>query len=1188
MDISKLPNPYDYRNPVRDAALFAGRNAEIASIAYELDQAGVDRPSVYIAVHGRRAAGKTSLLNRTEHLARDRGLLPVRVELVEGDDSPAAFYRKVYEELVDAVEAEGAPGEVPCGASTVPPATVSAAQVRRVFSGAAPEAGFPLEFPEALALSGSDGTVSQAALRADLRYLVRALGRPIALLIDEAQLVAGHKEVLSILRALGSRLDGFVFVLAGTSGLLTQITEVFSPLLRQFKEIRTERFIEGEDVSSCMLLPLRRLGMDAACFPDFNATQSEIVKLTDGNPYEIQLYCHEMFARWQKDPAMGGMALSAEMLEDVRSRMEQGREVLDRRLIRSVKKLSPERLHAFNVLSSALDHATVDEVWFAHNVVGAPTITREVLDQARAQLIADGTLDDDEVVRLSQETELFDDIYVRLWTINKLGRRLHTQLMGRGEFRSLLTRRLGCLLTELAAEPARVLRTCCPKMGEASLNEALFALESLADKGAESVPHPTQFVHEAILRTGIPTALDITTVTCAYRGTTAVQWLYSADSDDFLLDTTPGFRAAADRIAALGGELTAERTRLPLKPWSKISEWLRLSTGAVRSAIACNHLGASYSAYRAGDLAGTRTHLSAAFDLDPRWEPANNILYVSLAAGEPGIALEWVGRAVDMAQHPKDKALSRYNAAMAYLLEGDRQAAADQLALAAGELAPLPFVDCEIEYLLTPRIVDGEVALEQEREVDLAGAIEGARAAVGAEGETASVEGTEIVAEAAGTESAGAPGSVEQAAEPGAAVSASGAPSEAPAARAGEPRPVTVLVVATEWWSAHGGLSTFNRDLCRALAAAGAQVYCAVLAASQEEIDEAEVANVSLLCRPSAAGVPEYVRLTRRPQLPEGTVPDLVIGHSRITGPAAEMLVSDFFPQARRLHFIHMAPDEIEWHKLDRDDDAALRAEGRTEEERRLGTGAHRVVTVGPRLHHRFLNELFGAGVSAPLQIDPGFDTADAKPRTPPAGGPLKVLLVGRTEDYELKGLDLAARACGQVATWREKAQVPAIGLLVRGAPSGTGTEQRKQLRTWSGHPKMEIVVREYSSDEERLTADMCRASLVIMPSRAEGFGLVGVEAMTLGVPTLVSEESGLAQLLREKLDGETAGRLIVPMSGDDDEDAETWARHIDAVMRDLPTAFRRAAEVRDALATEVTWADAAAKLLGEADRGEG
>lgn len=1142
MDLSKLPNPYDHRNPVRKPALFAGRGEELAVIEYELGQVGTDRSTSYIAIHGQRGAGKTSLLNRIEHMARDRGMLPVRVELVSGDETPAAFYRKMYEELVAAMETEGALGDSDA---------ITSAKVRRAFGGVTLEGGLPLEFPEALALGGPGSAVPETALRRDLAHFVQALGRPIALLVDEAQRVAGHEAVLSILRALGARLDGFVFVLAGTPSLLTRITEVFSPLSRQFAEIKVERFVESGDVRSCMLLPLLDLGLDGHCFADLDGTVSELIHLTDGNPYEIQLYCHEMFARWQTGAAPR-MRLTTDMLVDVRRRMEQDRAVLDRPLIRAVRGMSPERLEAFNVLCSAMGHATVDEVWFAHCLVGEPAITREALDRCRAELVAAGVLVDDEVVRLAPDTELFDEIYTRLWAVDKLGPRRHPQLIRHGRFNELLARRLSCTLHDLMLAPARPLRTCCAMMNHGNVEAVLEALETLTDKDAESVPPTTQFVHEAILATGIPSALDITTVTCTYGDTTVARWLYSADADDFDLEQAPVFAEVARRVAELGGELRTERIRLPLKPWPQITRWLRLSTGQVRKDLASNHLSAFFKAYGTGDFSGAQAHLSMVFELDPTWQAANNLCYMCLVTreAEADSAAEWAGRALELAADPKQKALSQYNAAMAQLLRNDRESSRELLMQAAATLASLLVSDYTVDYLLLPCDDGGTVTLEEETKVDLAGAVDRALAVVGP-----------------------AP-----------------APPEAPAA-VEPPRPKTVLVVATEWQSAHGGLSTFNRDLCRALAAAGAQVHCMVLAATDAEVREAREQGVTLLCPPAVPGVPEYVQLTRRPNLPEGAVPDLVIGHGRITGPAAAMLVSDHFDRespgrARRLHFIHMAPDEIEWHKLDRDTDAALRAEERTEAERRLGADAHRVVAVGPRLHERFLNELSGGQGLPPLRLDPGFDAADLTERTPPAGAPLKVLLVGRTEDAELKGLDLAARACGLVAGWRARAGLVPISLLVRGAPEDTADVQRAELRELAGNPRLEVVVRPYSAEQDRLAADMGRASLVVMPSRSEGFGLVGLEAITTGVPTLVSENSGLAELLREVLDGDTAGRVIVPMSGDDEEDAQTWARSIDAVMRDLPAAFRRAAELRAAMAERVTWARAAALLLAEVAAG--
>ncbi|MGW7130094.1 caspase family protein [Streptomyces bobili] len=396
---------------------------------------------------------------------------------------------------------------------------------------------------------------------------------------------------------------------------------------------------------------------------------------------------------------------------------------------------------------------------------------------------------------------------------------------------------------------------------------------------------------------------------------------------------------------------------------------------------------------------------------------------------------------------------------------------------------------------------------------------------------------------------------------------------------------VTVLVVATEWSSAHGGLSTFNRHLCQALATAGATVFCAVVAADDSEVADAAAKGVTLLCHPGAPGAPDYGKLTRRPHLPPGVEPDLICGHARTTGPAAAHLQEDFFPQARRLHIVHMAPDEIEWHKLDGSMAKAYRAEERTDIERQLGASAHRVLAVGPRLYDRFRNELCDADGPEPLRIDPGFDlSAPGRPatRTPPPGNPFKVLMMGRTEDAQLKGVDLGARACGLVHDLRTKASTEPIELVVRGAPAGMADIQQERISDWSGVPGLDVVVRAYSRDPRRLDADMARASLVIMPSRREGFGLVGLEAIIRGVPLLVSDKSGLALLLREFLNGD-ADPLIVPVTRDDELDANTWAMRIEQCLAGRDSAFARMAVVRSSLAARVTWAEAADRVLGEA-----
>ena len=162
-----------------------------------------------------------------------------------------------------------------------------------------------------------------------------------------------------------------------------------------------------------------------------------------------------------------------------------------------------------------------------------------------------------------------------------------------------------------------------------------------------------------------------------------------------------------------------------------------------------------------------------------------------------------------------------------------------------------------------------------------------------------------------------------------------------------------ILAVGTEWHSGHGGLSTFNRQLCGALAGAGVEVVCLVLDATHKDQGDAETLGVKLVEATPTPGQPRQYALSRKPRLPGGFAPDVIIGHGRVTGPAARILVDDHFPEAKRLHFVHVAPDEIEWFKLDRDDDAGARAEERTQIELDLGRTADRVIAVGPRLYDR-------------------------------------------------------------------------------------------------------------------------------------------------------------------------------------------------------------------------------------------
>ena len=403
-----------------------------------------------------------------------------------------------------------------------------------------------------------------------------------------------------------------------------------------------------------------------------------------------------------------------------------------------------------------------------------------------------------------------------------------------------------------------------------------------------------------------------------------------------------------------------------------------------------------------------------------------------------------------------------------------------------------------------------------------------------------------------------------------------------PAPRREPGRPVRVLVVADEWFPARGGLSTFNSKLCVALARQEADVRVMVETATPDERTDAAQYGVRLI-DVAQPGLSTDAALSVPPVFTDGFVPDLVIGHGRVTGPPAKALVERYFKNAERLHFLHVEPDQAEAHKPHAEGDLAARAESRTDLELGLCRGALHPMPVGPRLERALWPHLRTPeyqDLATPVRIDPGFD--GGTPVTPPRLAEIpQILLLGRLADADLKGLDIAARALGKASS---RADGPGSWhLFVRGVPDDESAELAVQVEKWLANSAVDVIPRRYSADPRRIRNDLARASLVLMPSRAEAFGLAGAEAIACGVPVLVSGRSGLGMLLRAH-GSPAAARAVVDVEatrGGRKADIETWAQAIYSVVRNPQAAFRDADDLRKEMAARYTWAAAAATVLG-------
>lgn len=360
-----------------------------------------------------------------------------------------------------------------------------------------------------------------------------------------------------------------------------------------------------------------------------------------------------------------------------------------------------------------------------------------------------------------------------------------------------------------------------------------------------------------------------------------------------------------------------------------------------------------------------------------------------------------------------------------------------------------------------------------------------------------------------------------------------------------------------------------NRSLCAALASAGHEVVCLVPDFLDEERDDAARQGVTLVAAPPAVGLSEEARLCLPVEIED---PDVVIGHGHVTGPVAAARAA-LVPGASRIHVLHTSPEELEWLKA-RGKDPAARSAEKQELEASLATSATVALAIGPRLARQWQTFLGGSALHVTVtRLDVGLPSSPVIPGPPPA---LHCLVLGRAEDYEIKGLDVAAAALGRLRrddSYFEGAREPV--LLIRGAAPGSAEELRRTLQAAAGIG-LRVNIKEYTHDQVSVREDLLRASVLLLPSRAEGFGLVALEALAMGVPVLVSMRSGIGELLIDRAEANPSEsflrNLVVDIKDDIATDARAWAEALGTTLKDRTTSFRQAADLRSLLLEANYW----------------
>ncbi|XP_019632038.1 PREDICTED: uncharacterized protein LOC109475716 [Branchiostoma belcheri] len=397
-----------------------------------------------------------------------------------------------------------------------------------------------------------------------------------------------------------------------------------------------------------------------------------------------------------------------------------------------------------------------------------------------------------------------------------------------------------------------------------------------------------------------------------------------------------------------------------------------------------------------------------------------------------------------------------------------------------------------------------------------------------------------------------------------------------------------VLMVNDKYGTSHGGTSTANRQVAQFLKRHGATVHATTVQATEEDKRCAGEDGVILhlpVQRPRQKKTPTLEWLTDYHSIHYPNIPqDLkcIVGHVDVTSGAAKSIQEDRCQQTKLVLFNHDIPEETEHYKGAK---KALAAGKKIKDILEDAKNADAVFSLGRRIYEFFETKYRSLGESKPSQHllflprpSPVFEAISVRP----GGGQKVVLTVGRvTEVDKLKGHDLVARALGEVAE-----KITNVRLCVRGIDEDDWEASKRILeeKLHSGKIKPTLLP---CGTQEDIAQDMQQAHLVLMPSRAEPFGLIGLEAIAAGIPVLISDKSGLADMIKDlikekKCHPDMRYRIVKTSARESDlaEDARKWAERIADTLEYSEAEFDKAAEYKKKLLESKYWEESHQNLL--------
>ena len=372
------------------------------------------------------------------------------------------------------------------------------------------------------------------------------------------------------------------------------------------------------------------------------------------------------------------------------------------------------------------------------------------------------------------------------------------------------------------------------------------------------------------------------------------------------------------------------------------------------------------------------------------------------------------------------------------------------------------------------------------------------------------------------------------------------------------------ITFLTEEWtqSTKGSCSTFMRQMAIELSRLeNVEIGILIPSASPEDKEDAQKYNIKVFEPERYASFEPSDFLLQFP--PQGFSTDFIIGHGIKPGCHGQVL-----KKILSCKWVHVVLTNAEETAIfQKTPDAFSNGQKQYETEVELCKKADMVITVGSKLNETFSSALHQCKKDHIFNLIPGiFDEFFGEQKQYRNSKNFKILVFGRgnTEDFELKGFHVAAKAVAHLNKYE-----PSYILKVVGTPEGE-KEKLAQRLEGLGVSRSQLIVKSFYKERRKLAQLFLEVDLVLMPSGTEAFGLTALEALSAGVPILITHNSGLAEALEKVPSGHGC---IVHQEAD-------WAEKIKRVRKNLKTGLDEASLLRDKYKEKYSWWDQCAAFV--------